>query len=606
MKNLNLFLREKDTYKGAIMLIHYLLKGSMSLNPLKEFSLGLSKGILFFLLLSTATSFAQTATNQTINVQEDVTLTGTSLSLVLGGQGGVKQFDVVTITAPTATVINANGQSITVDGHTITFNGVGTPDVTVDIAPASNFNGTSTFTYNATDNKGNTSGNATVSIVVSAVNDAPVANSTSTTATEQVLKTLDLSSFTSDVESDALTYSVISAPSNGSASFSGSILSYTSNSDSATSDVLTYSVTDDGSPNQTSNVATVTISITGVNDAPVATSSSTTVDEQISTVIDLSAYASDPDPGTTNYSYAIVSGASNGTTSLSGSNLVYQSNSDSATSDSVTFKVNDGALDSNTATLTININGINDAPVAADQSVNANEDVQTTITLNASDPDGDSLTVTQVSNPDSHSITYSGTTAIFTSASNFNGSSSFTYKVSDGQLESSIVTVNLSITAVNDAPVASNVSGVAREFVETTISLTASDVDSSNLTYSIEGAPTKGSASISGTNIIYTSTVSAETSDFVSFKANDGSLDSNTATVTISIIPDNDSPVATNATLTVTEQITSTLDLSSFVTDNENDSLTYSIVSDPSNGTALFSGQPFLIQVAQIQLLLMY
>ena len=545
---------------------------------------------LLVLLLSSSIALSQTATNQTISVTEDTTSSNNSLNLVLGTQGGVKQFNIVTITSPVNATINTDGQSVVIDTHTITFNGIGTANISIDIDPFLNFNGTSSFVYNATDNKNNVSNNATVSIEVSAVNDAPVVTSTTMTATEQVTSTLDLSGNATDIESDGLTYNVVDQGSNGSASFSGSVLSYTSNSDSATSDVVTFRVTDDGTPNLTSNIGTVTVTITGVNDPPVAVSSSTTVDEQIATAIDLSAYATDPDPGVTNYTYALVGSPSNGTASVSGATLTYQSNSDSASSDALTFKINDGEFDSNIATLTININGINDTPVAAGQSFSATEDVQATITLNASDPDGDSLTVVQTANPDGHSITYSGTTATFTSASNFNGNSSFSYKVTDGTLESSEATVNLSIAAVNDAPVAANVSDVAREFIQATIPLSATDVDSGSLTYSIVSPPSKGSASISGTNVIYTSTVSAETTDTLNYKANDGALDSNTATLTISIIPDNESPVATNATVSATEQVAATWDISAYVTDNEGDSLTYSIISGPSSGSASFSG----------------
>lgn len=195
---------------------------------------------LLVLLLSSSIALSQTATNQTISVTEDTTSSNNSLNLVLGTQGGVKQFNIVTITSPVNATINTDGQSVVIDTHTITFNGIGTANISIDIDPFLNFNGTSSFVYNATDNKNNVSNNATVSIEVSAVNDAPVVTSTTMTATEQVTSTLDLSGNATDIESDGLTYNVVDQGSNGSASFSGSVLSYTSNSDSATSDVVPF------------------------------------------------------------------------------------------------------------------------------------------------------------------------------------------------------------------------------------------------------------------------------------------------------------------------------------------------------------------------------
>lgn len=549
------------------------------------------KSLAFILVLfSVSLASAQVATNQTVTFNEDTTVTAEPLDITIGG-AGAKSIDQITFVSPAGIApVTADGQSRVINGHTVTFHNVAVANalVTFDVTPQLNSNGTFTFTYNGTNSKGSISGNAIVTFSITAINDAPVVTNSTLTVDEQTLGTVNLSGNATDVEGDALTYSVASQGANGTASFSGSTMSYTSSSDSATSDVVTYSVTDNGSPNQTSNVASVIITINPVNDAPVATSSTVNVTEQQIANIDMSAYASDPEGDSLTYS--LVSSPTNGSASLSGSTLTYQSNSDIATSDALTFKVNDGAFDSNVATLTFSISGVNDAPLAAGQSFNASEDIQATITLNASDPDGDSLTVIQTANPDGHTITYSGTTATFTSASNFNGSSSFSYKVSDGSLESLEATVNLSIAAVNDAPVAVNVNDVAREFLQATIPLSATDVDSGSLTYSIVSPPTKGSASISGTNLLYTSSVANGTTDTVRYKANDGSIDSNTATVTITIIPDNESPVATNATVSATEQVAATWDISAFVSDNEGDSLTYSIVSGPSTGSASFSG----------------
>jgi VCBS repeat-containing protein len=88
------------------------------------------------------------------------------------------------------------------------------------------------------------------------------------------------------------------------------------------------------------------------------------------------------------------------------------------------------------------------------------EDASAAITLAADDPDGDALTYAVVSQP-SHG-TLSGTAPNFTYAPNagYNGADSFTFKANDGHIDSTIATISITVTPVNDAPVVS-VSGTS-------------------------------------------------------------------------------------------------------------------------------------------------
>ncbi len=140
-----------------------------------------------------------------------------------------------------------------------------------------------------------------------------------------------------------------------------------------------------------------------------------------------------------------------------------------------TFKVNDGKEDSAAATVTVDIDPINDAPVANAQTTNGEEDTDLIITLTGSDVDNDPLTYIIASLPTNGSlyqtdgtspgaeITTANTTVtnddnkvIFVPAANENGSSydSFTFKVNDGTVDSDAATVTVDeISAINDAPV---------------------------------------------------------------------------------------------------------------------------------------------------------
>src|SRR5207244_3789403 len=122
--------------------------------------------------------------------------------------------------------------------------------------------------------------------------------------------------------------------------------------------------------------------------------------------------------------------------------------------DSFTYKANDGALNSNVATVSITVTAVNDAPVANAQAVTRAEDTAKAITLTASDVDGDTLTYSIVSGPSHGSLSGAAPNVTYTPAANYNGPDSFTFKANDGTADSAAATVSITVTAVNDAPVA--------------------------------------------------------------------------------------------------------------------------------------------------------
>src|SRR5204862_82185 len=131
-------------------------------------------------------------------------------------------------------------------------------------------------------------------------------------------------------------------------------------------------------------------------------------------------------------------------------------------SDSFTYQANDGALNSGVATVSITIGAVNDAPVAVDDSYTTAEDTLLTVIAagvlaNDSDLDGDTLSAVLVRQP-THGVLTLNTNGGFSylPATNYVGSDSFTYQANDGALNSGIATVTITITAVNDPPVAVN------------------------------------------------------------------------------------------------------------------------------------------------------
>ena len=213
--------------------------------------------------------------------------------------------------------------------------------------------------------------------------------------------------------------------------------------------------------------------------------------------------------------------------------------------DSFTFRANDGTADSNTATISITITPVNDAPIADAQSVTTSEDTAKAITLTASDVDVDSLIYSIVDAPRHGSLgTLTGASVTYTPAGDYNGADSFTFKANDGTTDSNTATVSITITPVNDAPIADAQSVTTPEDTAKAITLTASDVDVDSLIYSIVDAPSHGwLGTLTGTSVSYTPAGDCNGADSFTFKANDGTTDSNTATVSIAVTAVNDAPV---------------------------------------------------------------
>jgi hypothetical protein len=264
---------------------------------------------------------------------------------------------------------------------------------------------------------------------------------------------------------------------------------------------------------------------------------------------------------------------------------VYTPTQDFNGTDTFTYKANDGTADSNTATVTITVAAVNDAPTTSAVSASTNEDTAVDITLSGADVDsGDTLTYSVVAT-NNGSVSISGATATYTPTANWNGTDTFTYKVNDGTVDSNISTVTVTVTAVNDAPVSSAVSASTDEDIAKAITLDATDVEGDAITYSIVSNPSNGSlGSVSGASVTYTQTTANwNGTDTFTYKANDGTADSNTATVTITVAAVNDAPVSSAVSASTNEDTAKAITL--IATDVEGSSLTYSIVSNPSNGS---------------------
>jgi large repetitive protein len=276
------------------------------------------------------------------------------------------------------------------------------------------------------------------------------------------------------------------------------------------------------------------------NVAPVAAAQSLTTPEDQAIAIRLAATDSNGDA----LSYRILSQPTMGTLSGSVPNLTYTPFPDANGNDSFTFRANDGTADSNTATISIAVTAVNDAPLAQSQEAITLEDKSVGILLYATDKEGESLSYSIVGQPTKGKLTGTAPNLTYVPNSDANGSDSFTFRASDGAANSNTATVSIVITPVNDAPVA------AARFVSTDsdkpalIVFSASDKDGDALSYMIVSQPMKGVLTGTPPRVTYTPYPGAEGSDTLSFRASDGTVNSNTATISITLVPPLDANAA--------------------------------------------------------------
>ena len=232
------------------------------------------------------------------------------------------------------------------------------------------------------------------------------------------------------------------------------------------------------------------------------------------------------------------------------------------------------------------------------KSATTAEDTPVAIVLSASDKDANPLTYSIVSGPAKGTLSGTAPNLTYTPAADFSGTDSFTFKANDGTADSTTATVSIVVTAVNDVPVAVAKSATTAESTPVAIILTASDKDANPLTYSIVSSPAKGTLSGTAPNLTYTPAADFSGTDSFTFKANDGTVDSNTATVSIVVTASasqNHAPVftANPISMTVTQGTPMTGSLQASDPDT-GDSITFSKVSGPDwlqiSATGVLSG----------------
>ncbi|MCU1694689.1 MAG: hypothetical protein JWR34_752, partial [Mycobacterium sp.] len=423
----------------------------------------------------TAVNDAPVASDDAANTTEDHPVSGNVLT------------NDTDIDSGTLTVVNPGTITTTHGAVTLAADGSFT------YTPTANYSGTDSFSYRATDGQA-VSDLATVTITVTAVNDAPVAGDDAVASTEDHSVSGNVLTNDTDVDSGTLTvinpgiitttHGTVTLAADGS-------FTYTPQSNFVGTDLFSYQSTDGQA---ISRLAIVSITVSAVNDAPVAGDDAvnTTEDNPVSgNVLTNDTDVDNPtltvvNPGTITTTHGTVSLAADGS-------FTYTPTANYSGTDSFSYTATDGLAVSAPATVTITITAVNDAPVSVDDTASTTEDHPVSGNVLTNDTDVDSGTLTVVS-PGTITTT-NGTVTLaadgsftYTPTANFFGTDSFSYRATDGTTVSDLATVTITITAVNDAPVANDDNFTTGEDGVLTVGAAAgvlgndTDVDSGTLT----------------------------------------------------------------------------------------------------------------------------
>jgi len=264
----------------------------------------------------------------------------------------------------------------------------------------------------------------------------PTVNNLSITTNEDTPTTFTMTG--TDPEGAALTFSISTQPQNGTVTASGAAGTYTPNENFNGSDTFAY-IASDGALSSAAGLVSVTV--TAVDDDPNTMNVSVITDEDNAVVITLEAEEFDGDT----ISFNIKDNPTSGTVTISGDKATYTPNANYYGSDSFTFEAVDYTARKvlNTATASITINPINDAPMVEDITVEGWDNQNLSIQLNGVDIDGDNLSYSIVDNAASVNAYISGSTIEIENTNHYWGTDSITFQAYDGSDYSDTATLSI-------------------------------------------------------------------------------------------------------------------------------------------------------------------
>ncbi|MFH0271101.1 tandem-95 repeat protein [Vibrio jasicida] len=479
----------------------------------------------------TVTPVAPVAEDDNIQTDEDIPVTIDVLA-------NDTDQDSENLSIESATVPDEQGTVEIVDGELI-------------FTPAEDFNGDATVTYVVTD--GEMTDEASVTISVNPVNDAPVAVDDIATTDEDTPVTIDVLSNDTDLDNDTLTIVSASVPiEQGIVEIVDGKLVFTPAESFNGEATITYVVSD----GELTDEATVSVTVNPVNDAPIANDDSATTDEDTPVTIDVLPNDTDVDGDTLTIVNASVP-AEQGTVEIVDGKLVFTPAENFNGEATISYTVSDGALEDE-AEVSVTVNPLNDAPTTENAipfQVLPEDFSEYTINLNdafSDVDDADSELTFAVSGNSNIQVSIFDGIATITPTADWNGSEELTFTAKDPSGLEVSQTVDFTVNAVADI-----VADSADIVEDTPTILDVLDNDSFEgqspvVTVESGDGPTNGSVVVNNDGTItYTPNQDYNGADEFTYTVTSGGV-TETTTVTLNVTPVNDKPVVEN---TITDQV---------------------------------------------------
>ncbi|WP_447752430.1 retention module-containing protein [Pseudomonas nicosulfuronedens] len=530
---------------------------------------------------------------------EDTAINLSKVKAALVDTDGSETLSVSIGKIPAGATLSDGTNTFTADATHDSINLKGWNLDTLTLTPPADFNGTIQLEVSATATESSNNDAATrtvdLNVTVYPVNDAPTVSAAQNLNTDEDTPVAG-QIHARDVDGDSLTYALKngSGPAHGSVSFgSDGHYTYTPAANYNGSDSFTVVVSDGhgGSVEQL-----VTVGIAPVNDLPVFDAPINTSTPE-DTPLNSRVTATDVDGDS--LSFSLKSAPTHGSLVLnSNGSYTYTPAANYNGTDSFTVTVNDGKGGLVDQVVSLSVTPVNDAPTTSNQPNSTPEDTAVTGKIVASDVDGDTLgyAVKAGFAPAHGSVTVNATTGdyTYTPSKDYNGSDSFTVRVSDGKGGFADSVVNITVTPVNDAPTTADQSKSTAEDTAVSGKIIASDVDGDTLGYAVKAGftPAHGSVTVNATTGDYTYTPGKDYngSDSFTVTVSDGKGGFVDSVVSINVTPVNDAPEAKNDSKSTGEnssvsgQVPVATDIDSAVNGNG-----YALVSGPSAGTLTFN-----------------
>jgi large repetitive protein len=475
----------------------------------------------------------------------------------------------------------------------------------VTYTPNVGVTGTDTFTYQICDD--GSPSHCDTAVVIVTLQNSPVATDDTVTATENTPAIYALLTNDSDPDGnlDATTVTVTSGPSHGGTTVNPvtGAVTYTPTAGYTGPDAFTYQVCD---ATALCDTATVSITVVAPNNPPAANDDTASTPEDTAVVIDVVANDTDVDGNLDPTTVSITAGPTHGGVTVNAVTgaLTYTPTANYNGPDSVSYQVCDTAAACDTAVVSITVNAVDDAPVANDDSAGTPEDTAVVIPVVANDTDIDGnldpSTVTIAAGPTHGGVTVNPVTGAITysPAANYNGADSFTYQVCDTTALCDTATVTLTVSSVDDTPIANDDIATTPEDTAVVVDALANDTDGdSNLapiTITIPVPPAHGGVSVNLLTgaITYTPTANYNGADSFTYQVCDTTMPvalCDTATVSLTVTAADDAPVANGDFAATPEDTAVVVDVVSNDTDGDGnlDPTSVVVVGSPTHGTAV-------------------